>query len=138
MMTMTDATATKHQNGQPDFDAWSEVVNGPHTYAAIAESLQTRGSMIVGWTDGHSSHHDVLFTLCPSSRGQLQGGLRGGSDLFVSIMRRSCFGFDIASIAPRHPNYVAEKLGLQTRSVTTEALAELLNGVIAELAKVKP
>lgn len=116
-----------------NFDEWREVVNGPETFAQLASNLREDGSVIIGWTDNRQSHLDILFTLRPIQHGSLQGGLRGPSYLFVSIIRKGCFGFDIASVAPLHPSYVAEKLGDSENSPTVAALAELISGVIEAL-----
>lgn len=118
-----------------NYDDWQEVVNGPDTFAQLASDLRERGAVIVGWTDLHHTHHDVLLTLCPRQYGSLQGGLRGRSDLFVSVMRRGCFGFDISSTAPLHPGYVGEKLGDNENSPTVIALAGLISGVIEALGR---
>jgi hypothetical protein len=115
-----------------NYDAWREVVNGPETYVTLASILRNEGKVVVGWTDGAGSHHDVLFTLCPRKFGSLGGGLRGSTDLFVSLMRHGCFGFDIATTSPRHPDYIAEKLGTH-QNETIERLSELINGVCGSL-----
>jgi hypothetical protein len=118
---------------EPNFDAWREVVNGPDTYTAIANEIYNRRAAIAGWTDGEGSHHDVLFTMTPRQFGNLQGGLRGPSDLFISIMRYGCFGFDVLALAPKHESYIAEKLSLPHSNSTITALTELINGVLAAL-----
>lgn len=118
----------------PDFDPWREVVNGPATFEVIASELRSRGRCIVGWTDGHGSHHDVLFTQTPPQYGSLHNGNIGPRDLFVSVLGCGAFGFDVVKTEPRHPNYVAEKLN-QEKGLTAEALADLINGVVAALQK---
>ncbi len=115
-----------------DMDEWCDIVNGDNTYRQITVDLNTHSSVIVGWTDGRSTHHDVLFTLRPAQHGSLQGGLRGPTYLFVSIMRRGCFGFRVAE-RELHPRYIAEKLGDSPESPTCKALAELISGVMREL-----
>jgi len=117
---------------QPDVDDYREVKNGSMTYAAIAEQLREHQCCVVGWTDEHHSHLDILFTLSPPKFGSLQGGLRGGDDLFVSIMRRGCFAFDVCRTDDLHPGYVAEKLG-ETNNVTINVLTTLINGVLEQL-----
>ena len=114
------------------FDEWQEVVNDAATFTALALDLKERGSVIIGWTDEHHSHHDVLFTLAPKQHGNLQGGMRGSRHLFVSIMRRGCFGFYIVD-SQLHPSYVSEKLGDHPDNPTCIALTVLLNGVIHAL-----
>lgn len=120
----------------PNFDKWKEVVNGPDTYAAIASELADHQCCIVGWTDCHYTHHDVLFTLSPKKFGSLQGGLRGHGDLFVTIMRRSAFAFEVTRTNDLHSSYVAEKLG-EGDNVTIKILTELINGVLGELGPIK-
>lgn len=118
----------------PNYDDWSEVINGPDTYTAIADALKAgalfcSGSCAVGWTDQQGTHYDVLFTLAPSQYGALQGGLRA-DDLFVSIMRVGCFGFAVAN-RQLHEDYIGEKLNV--RGSTAKALAELIKGVQGKL-----
>ena len=120
----------------PNFDDWQEVVNGDETYAAIASELRERQCCIVGWTDGRGSHHDLLFTLSPKKYGSLQGGLRGNGDLFVAIMRRGTFAFEVTRSNDLHPSYVAEKLDMP-ENVTISVLTELINGVLGELGPIK-
>lgn len=111
-------------------DRYGEITNSEATYQAIADGLLGEGSLVVGWTDGDGTHFDVLFVNRPAQVGLLQGGLRGGSDLFVGIMRKGCFGFDATRI-DTHPTYLAEKLGLAeySASSTIAKLADLVNGV---------
>lgn len=118
-----------------DFDSYRELINGLNSYAAIAAALKTRGSVIVGWTDGLGTHYDVLFANCPRPFGELRNGLRGYSDLFVGVLGRGCFGFSVLKSEPRHPNYVSEKLGLEGENDTTIALTALINGVIEALTR---
>lgn len=120
-----------------NLDEWREVVNGDNTFNQIASDLHERGAVIIGWTDQASTHWDILLTLCPKQYGSLQGGLRGRSDLFVSVMRRGCFGFDVSSSSPLHPSYVAEKFGETERNPTIIALTELINGIMAALARAR-
>lgn len=116
-----------------NYDAWREVINGPETYAGIAAGLRTGTAVIVGWTDQSCTHFDILFTLRPAQHGGLQGGLRGATDLFVSVMRTGCFGFDVRNAAPLHHGYIAEKLHIAEASFTATALADLINGVVGQL-----
>lgn len=116
-----------------DFDRWSEVVNGPNTYARIAEQLRQRACAIIGWTDGAATHHDVLFTLSPTSHGEIHFGLRSAQCLFVSVVHVGCFGFDLFSQTPHSPAYIEEKLGMGHENATTAALAELIDGVLEQV-----
>lgn len=59
----------------------------------------------------------------------MQGGLRD-TDLFISIMGHSSFGFTIDN--EKYSGYIGEKLKI-TGDETQERLADLINGVIAEL-----
>lgn len=119
-----------------DYDKYGEVINGEKTYQGIAEELG-RNAVIVGWSDGHSTHFDVLFTLTALRYGdQIQGGLRPETDLFVSIMRWGAFAFEVDE-SDTAPGYYEEKLGNRGKfgDVTSAALAELINGVRSKLAK---
>ncbi len=107
-------------------DEYGEVYNSANTYARLAVMLASENTCVIGWTDRRGSHYDILLSRQPQQVGPLQGGQRGGTDLFVAISRCGCFGFDLVT-EESHPNYVAEKLGLGS-GVTSEALAELSNG----------
>lgn len=67
---------------------------------------------------------------------QIQGGIRPGFDLFVSIMRWGAFAFEINE-ADTHPGYYEEKLANRgpLGDTTREVLAELINGVRKLLAQ---
>jgi hypothetical protein len=123
---------------RPATDAYEEVLNRPETYKAIAVELWANGSTVIGWTDEQGSHHDVLFTLHPRQWGHLQRGLRGWSDLFVSLMGSGAHGFDVnRGSHPLDPGYVAEKLrpydSQRSLSSTDKALTDLINGVLNAL-----
>lgn len=111
-------------------------MNGPETFSAIAAELIDNQCCVVGWTDGRSSHHDVLFVLSPKKFGSLQGGLGGNGYMFVTLMRYGSFAFEVARTNDLHSNYVAEKLG-EHNNVTTKALAELINGVLEKFRPIK-
>jgi hypothetical protein len=119
----------------PTYDHAEEVINGPEIYSGIALELRTRGSALLGWTDGLGSHHELLFTLAPRAFGRSNLGLHGPDCLFVSVMRIGAFGFKVPSPTPRHASYVAEKLfGEEHPDETSTALTDLVNGVVAALA----
>lgn len=115
-----------------NFDEYDEVINGVDTFQGIADRLKAGDSVIIGWSDGQGTHFDILFVWRPISQsGLLQGGMKGGTDLFVSIMRKGAFGF-IVSDQDTHPGYFAEKLFVSGEQ-TIEKLAELINGIKRKL-----
>lgn len=107
-------------------DEYGEVLNSTDTYKAIADVLESRGSVVIGWTDEAGSHLDILFTLHPIQVGSLQRGMRW-TDLFVSISSFGMHGFDIDD-EELHYGYIGEKLNLGI-NVTSEKVGELINGV---------
>ncbi len=110
-----------------DRDAWGEIINGPGTIDAIVHALlYEKRSVIIGWTDGRATHHDVMFTLEPLSHGNLQGGLRGVGYLYVSIMRIGAFAFQLID-RPLSPDYLSEKL--RVGRDTAFALAALITAI---------
>lgn len=112
-------------------DEFGEAINSLGTYKTIADLIRDGKSCIVGWTDQEGTHLDILFTYGASHiGGMLQGGVRS-TDLFVSVMRIGTFGFEIDRL-DTHPSYFGEKLKLG-KNVTTEKLADLINGVKGEL-----
>ena len=113
-----------------DYDEYGEVINGVNTFVIIAETLNEHGHLLIGWTDEMSTHFDILFTDGSLFAGaNHQGGIKPNA-LFVSIMRLGAFGFK--KDMELHPSYISEKLGCGG-GVTTEKLAELINGIIAQL-----
>lgn len=117
-------------------DTWGEVVNGPDTVRTIVDGLTNGWPVVIGWTDGRVTHHDVLFTIVRDIHGQLQGihpvaQRIPSSILFVSVMRVGAFGFVMEHGAKFDDRYVAEKLGIG--GATAEALAALINDVVQEL-----
>lgn len=112
-------------------DAWGEIINGPGTVDTIARGLlYEKRSVIIGWTDGRTTHHDVMFTLEPFSHGNLQGGLHGIGYLYVSIMRIGAFAFQLVD-HPLSPDYVSEKL--RVGGETASALAALITAVRSKI-----
>lgn len=115
-----------------NYDSFGEVINGGETYRGIAEEL-AENAVIVGWTDGHGTHFDILFTLTALAYGTLQGGIRPRKDLFVSIMRWGSFAFEVNE-ADTHAGYYEEKLSpRKLGDECAEELATLINGVRKEI-----
>lgn len=114
-----------------NYDTYEEVINGEKTYKRIAEVLNNNKSCLIGWTDGQMSHFDILFTCNAMGFGHFQGGVKP-DDLFVSIMRVGCFGFETNNI-DTHSGYYTEKLTRGSSNffgdAGSEALGELINGV---------
>lgn len=120
-----------------NFDEYGEVVNGEGTYAfTAAHLLHSKQPVLLGWTDGEGSHHDILIArgvaIAEVNKPNIQGGIRAG-DLFVSVMRVGAFAFEIKD-RELHPNYVGEKLGMS--GVTCDRLTDLINGIIKWLPHV--
>ena len=112
-------------------DEWGTVFNCPENFNAIAQTIIDY-PVFIAWTDGNSTQYDILFTMVNRFNiiGPVQRGL-WDAELFVSIMGKGAFGFDMSSRG-KHPSYIAEKLHLDNSS-TTEKVAELINGVIEYL-----
>lgn len=111
-------------------DKYGEVINHKETYQDIATYLISVGRILIGWTDKHGTHFDILFMYSPFIEGHIQCGLRG-TDLFVSIMRIGAFGFGVNK-EDTHYSYIGEKLNLGS-NFTTEKVAELINGIKKEM-----
>jgi len=112
-------------------DEYNEVINHPDTYQGMAKIIRMFHNIMIGWTDERGSHFDILFVHNPvtpkENNRNFQGGLKS-SDLFVSIMRKGSFGFEINN-TDTTPEYYGEKLGLGGRNETTIKLAELINNI---------
>lgn len=118
-------------------DDYGEVTNSEETYEVIAKALAHAGSCVIGWTDELSTHYDILLACNVPQLGNLQGGQRGPTSLFVCLLRCSGgFGFSLVrSSKPIHVSYVAEKLGLDPASATTGKITDLINGILDRTMK---
>jgi hypothetical protein len=107
---------------------YGEITNGKETYSIVASLLALKVPVGIAWTDGYGTHYDIVFNMgLGSLDGHFQGGLRN-TDLFVSIMRKTAWGFKLSI---KHGDYIQEKLGIYGQ--TGDKLKELINGVIEEL-----
>jgi hypothetical protein len=113
-------------------DEYGVVQNSPDTYRAAAEELRASGSVAIGWTDNAMSHLDVLLVLAPQKVGPCNRMDPTPNKLFIGVAGYGVFGFALR-VGALHPDYLAEKLRMHPSSVTTVALAQLFNGVMAEL-----
>lgn len=112
-------------------DEYGEVINGKDTFEAIAYKVGVDSEpVLIGWSDEHGAHLDILFVKGAAGEGPLQGGVRR-SDLLVSLMRRGAFGFEIEKI-DTHSGYYGEKLNWSGTDSLAK-LAELIDGVKALL-----
>ena len=113
-------------------DGFGEIINDYDTFKSIGHDLKDKTSVIIGWTDDGGTHYDILFTYRAKSYGILQGGV-SGDYLFVSIMRKGAFGFDVVA-EDTTAEYYGEKLfvsGIETQ----KKLADLINGVKKQLKR---
>lgn len=117
-------------------DKYGEVINHKETYQDIADYLRykAKGKVLIGWTDECGTHFDILFVKDPFIEGNMQGGIKEVY-LFVSIMRIGASGF-VINDEDTHPGYIGEKLNLGN-NITTEKVAELINGVRKEFGEWK-
>ena len=113
-------------------DEYGEVINGEDTYREIAKNLIKGESVGIGWTDGDSTHFDIIFTLGIKKYGLFQRGIKA-NDLFVSIIDWSSYGFKTDGV--KLGGYIQEKLRLSNYDITGEKVKELVNGVIECLNK---
>lgn len=108
-----------------DRTEYGEIINGPQTFAALAEDL-SQGPVMIDWNDGRSSLLNVCFARptrirCPFGGGQLDER----SGLVVAVMGFGSFMFCQQTDYP----YVAEKL--KVTGGTAEGLAKLINALVA-------
>lgn len=112
-------------------DEYGEIINGELTYKTISNKLLAKGDCLIGWSNESGLHYDILFMYQTTFAGaNIQGGIRP-TDLFISIMRKGAFGFEINNQEKR-PEYIAEKLFIHNE-FTAKKLAELINGVIKQI-----
>lgn len=113
-----------------NLDEYGEVINGDDTYETIATYVRFGRPVIIGWTDQHGTHFDILFNrINPGGKygNNFQGGIKPYGDLFVSIMRMGAFAFEIEN-DDTHPGYFNDKLGGML-GTSAEKIAELINNV---------
>ena len=124
-------------DNQPCFtqDEYGVVSNSTVTFRAVAEELRMSGSVSLGWTDNAMSHMDVLLVLNPRQVGPSNRMDNRPRKLFIAVAGYGMFGFALDRNGPLHHAYLGEKLGMRP-TMTTEALADLFNGVVAELTAV--
>lgn len=114
-------------------DADGIVTNSAETYWQIAKDLLDAGSCLIGWAEGRFSHYNLLFTYGTPIHGLIASlhpvaQASPGHILGVSITGIGS-AFFVLDGESKHPNYIAEKLGVDPSSVTTAAMADLINGV---------
>ncbi len=114
-----------------DQDEYGMVLNSRKTYEGLANRLWEFHSVVFAWTDQEGTQLDILMAHNPPQFGSLQRGMRALTDLFVAVSHFGMFGFELNG-SEKFAGYVGEKLNLGT-NVTTEKLAELINGVCREL-----
>lgn len=112
-----------------NFNKYDEIINGKETYKKIAKELLFRETIGIGWTDGESTHLDIIFKLGLNEKfGSFQRGIKQDY-LFVSIIDHTSYGFRVDTI--KDVGYVQEKLRMNND--TGDKLAELINGIIIEM-----
>lgn len=122
------------QEDQFDFDEDGLVHNSPYNYIQLGADLLYDRSVAIAWTDGAGTQLDIVMALVAKQYGQLQRGQHMDTDLFVAVLGSGAFGFDVLGGEKKHASYVGEKLNLGREvTPTTQGLADLLNGVAAEL-----
>lgn len=120
---------------RPTRDDYGVLTTSDDTSCAIAYTLATLGHCVVGWTDESGTHYDITLSYNPIHIGRSNGNSLGRR-LYVGIVGKRSFGFALEDRnAPLHETYVAEKLGLSSRSTTTVRLTMLLNGIVREIIK---
>ena len=114
------------------YDDYGEVLNGKSTYKGIAKLLKDGKTVGIGWTDMLGTHLDIIFKLGLDVKfGNFQRGIKA-SDLFVSIIGFTSYGFKTDSI--KEGTYIQGKLDM--RDETGDELANLINGIIGELNEI--
>ena len=114
-----------------DFNEYQEVINGEKTYKFISKMLLLNQTIGIGWTDGDSTHLDIIFKLGLDNKlGTFQRGIKSDY-LFVSIIDHTSYGFVPNSI--KDGSYIQDKLRMN--SECGDKLAELINGIIKFLNK---
>ncbi len=116
-----------------DQDEYQTVFNSEKTYKGLASHLSNHDPIIFAWTDQEGTQLDILLAYKPLQYGHLQRGMHSMTDLFVAVSHFGMFGFELNG-TEKFAGYVGEKLNLGT-NITTEKLAELINGVCRELER---
>lgn len=110
---------------------YGEIYNCLENYREIAEQLNLYKSIIIQWIDEEGLSLTVLFSydVRKVRNNYLQRGLRS-TDLFVSIIPFSSYGFDIKYNI--NIDYLQEKLNIKDEKITS-----LINGILINLRVMK-
>lgn len=110
---------------------YGEIYNCLENYREIAEILDNYKSIIIQWIDEDGLTLTILFSFnVKQIKGNyLQRGLRS-TDLFVSIIPFSSYGFDIKNNLDI--GYLQEKLKIKDE-ILAGKLASLINGIMINL-----
>jgi hypothetical protein len=117
-------------------DDYGCVVSSQETVDAISDTLRAGSPVAIAWGDQNkTTQFDILFSWNARGWGNLQGGIKAETYLFVSIMRLGAFAFDVCKRPEQlHHEYIAEKL-LIGSSRSAREVAGLIGGVIDNLAE---
>lgn len=117
-----------------NLDADGYVINGPGTYHFLGRMMEKGMYAFFPWTDGAGTQYDIFMTPLETfgEFPNIQGGLARGGFLYVGLMQRGSFAFNVDN-GEKSPSYVGEKL-LTTPGTypTSVALATLINAVIGD------
>lgn len=115
-----------------NYNKYDEVINGAVTYKTIAEQLVRGMAVGIGWTDEECTHLDIIFKLGIDKYGIFQRGIRC-EYLYVSIIDHTSYAFSTKN--EKLGDYIQEKLRMNDSA--GDKLAELINGIIKEINKIK-
>lgn len=103
------------------------VINSDKNFATLASDLFYGTPVVLNWTDGMGSVHNVLLSCSPNRIGA-PGGIvdSGGPKLWVGVAGLSTYAFSVGN-GYLAPDYVAEKL--KVSGGTARELAKMLTAV---------
>ena len=112
-------------------DEYGEFLACPENIESVVDKLLATGSVLIGWSDGEATHYDVLLNYIvdfyPENRVSFQRGIHY-NDLFVSVIGRGAFGFDIEEDCYLSPYYFEEKM-----NIDSPELAAFISDVITNI-----
>ena len=109
-------------------DEYGYVTCIPENARAVAEGIVNGKNLFISIGE-EETHYDVLFCLLTTDKIAIpQGGIRQ-SDLFISIMRKGAFAFEVKGEIDNSTGYYSEKL----TCAIPEQVAEFFNQVRTEI-----
>jgi hypothetical protein len=142
IMAMNEADQGRRETRESDgwtVDDYGYIVNGEETYRSIQMLWRDGQPTTINWSPDPITAHVLLLTPGPVNQDRngnwahsFHPALRAEQMMFIGVMHRGCFGFDMFDGHWVSPDYAGEKLNLQGSDA--RAMADLINGMKTMIA----